>query len=516
MRSKQPSITSCSEVANSGFLRSPRSRQELPSCRTPSHSAAATGAPLFLPRYGPSLTVAVLSAMTAAHDAAEVESAAVLRIQSAFRGRRERANYLHVRGAIICLQRVTRGFLQRRRGAAAAARAEQQRLRCLFDAFATRIQALYRGHRARRTRYDYYQQKAYLAYVGQQTSTVREAVATLSAERATLARGQEQDRARAAYVEAIRAAHPKVSTAATPGVFGAATRTARGAALGYLTTGPDPDMNATTLATTRALCKWGSLETDGHATQYQRSRALDTELERDIRTESQAWRQPQLAAERSARRRAAKHQHEQQKEQQQPQPQQTAAVRSKTTATPTPSPPPAPPAADETAGESTSADATPTTPLVLPPIVPTTTTGTTAAAAAGASSAAPSAGRHTPRPASSSYAPGDDDYGAEMETPCAWRAADSLPPPGKLAGTWHAATRTAQRRHERETMRQARQAARVVPAVPHVHDCLPLGTQSARVDAVEVAAAQRRVNEQVMAPLHGGAPFKVSLYPKKT
>lgn len=172
------------------------------------------------PSYGCGLVIAVLQALDEAASCAPKEIHAATKIQATFRMYRQATAFRDVRQKACVIQRIYRGYSTRKR-------LEHERrttlqlayLQTVFDMFATRIQATFRGYRSRKTTSNYYAQQAYINKV-----TMRSLGVLRDAHRTRA----EQDKMRSAEVQRLHALnyarrtarmHHTVSTCAIPSVY---------------------------------------------------------------------------------------------------------------------------------------------------------------------------------------------------------------------------------------------------------------------------------------------------------
>ncbi|CBZ38865.1 hypothetical protein, conserved [Leishmania donovani] len=175
---------------------------------------------LITPAYGCSLVKAVLSALEDAAAHAPVEIDATVKIQSTFRMYQQRKAFLMLRHHARLIQRVYRGYATRKRLNMERATVRQMTyLQTVFDMFATRIQACYRGYQSRKTRSNYYAQQAYLNVVIARSSEVLAQALSTQIEQDGL-RSAEAKRARdLSYAHRTAHMHYMVSTCSVPSVY---------------------------------------------------------------------------------------------------------------------------------------------------------------------------------------------------------------------------------------------------------------------------------------------------------
>ncbi|KAL7695848.1 IQ calmodulin-binding motif containing protein [Lotmaria passim] len=172
------------------------------------------------PFYGTSLVNSVLQALEDASLCASVELHAAVKIQATFRMHQQATIFREVRRKACTIQRMFRGYSTRKHLENERATAQKLAyLKTVFDVFATRIQACYRGYASRKMRSNYYAQQAYI-----HTVTARAAAVLEDAHRARV----EQDKLRTAESQRVQALsyarrtaqmHHTISTCSIPSVY---------------------------------------------------------------------------------------------------------------------------------------------------------------------------------------------------------------------------------------------------------------------------------------------------------
>ncbi|GET93502.1 hypothetical protein, conserved [Leishmania tarentolae] len=172
------------------------------------------------PAYGCSLVRAVLSALENAAAEAPLEIEATVKIQATFRMYQQRKAFLRLRHHACLIQRVYRGYATRRRLEVERTTVRQMvYLKAVFDIFATRIQSYYRGYLSRKTRSNYYAQKAYLKVVTARSSEVLVQALTTHKEQDDLRNEEAQRVHDLSYAHRMAHMHYMVSTCSVPSVY---------------------------------------------------------------------------------------------------------------------------------------------------------------------------------------------------------------------------------------------------------------------------------------------------------
>ncbi|KAG5490564.1 hypothetical protein JKF63_00684 [Porcisia hertigi] len=172
------------------------------------------------PAYGCRLMNAVLSALEDAKTHAPMELSAALKIQSTFRMFRQRKAFLAVRQNACLIQRVFRGYATRTHLDVERTTVRQVAyLQTVFDMFATRIQACYRGYQSRKMKANYYAQKAYLQVVTARSSQVLAQAHSTQVEQDTLRNAEAQRVHELSYARRTARMHYMVSTSSVASVY---------------------------------------------------------------------------------------------------------------------------------------------------------------------------------------------------------------------------------------------------------------------------------------------------------
>lgn len=158
-----------------------------------------------------------VSELALAHEAAE--NAAATKIQSMARMRSQRIRFLIIRAKIVNIQRCYRGYLGRKRFLRHRISKLQSFNRAVFDHFASRIQACFRGFVLRKYTCDFYARKRYIRSVMEKSEQVRQDVAA----QAELTRSQHEAAQRSEQLAEFRKAtaslHHLLSTSAVSGIY---------------------------------------------------------------------------------------------------------------------------------------------------------------------------------------------------------------------------------------------------------------------------------------------------------
>merc|ERR1719265_1078725 len=101
-----------------------------------------------------------------ANNQRKAETAAVIRIQSTFRGSVVRVFYHQVKESTLTIQRLVRGKLGRLKTAAARLKRVRHQNLLFFHHCSTVIQKFFRGYRSRTSFHDYYARQDFLKKVG--------------------------------------------------------------------------------------------------------------------------------------------------------------------------------------------------------------------------------------------------------------------------------------------------------------------------------------------------------------
>lgn len=482
----------------------------LPSCAFPylfPHGVTAASSALYTPRYAPSLVCAVLSALAAAHEAAPVEVFAATKIQATFHMFREGKQYRRVRRCVVTIQRVYRGYVARKRLHAEAQHAELVLQRAMYDYFATRIQACYRGFHSRRHISHYAATKRYVQEVTARSAAVCEEAEQLRIQQEAALQAEAHARDLAAYTAATENVHHLVSTAAIGGVY---RRPLCVAAAATTTAASVTTMTAASSSSCTGAAVSGTAGADLGATRT----VFNTNVEDDIRANAAKARRRQLN----------RQVHANQSSKVVPQGQQPRQGRGKEAdvkhaavedESPLNRSSPCPPSAAVVAAGAVDGAAAATTDLVssLPPIKRTKQRA----------------------PVLPAYA----TVGPSVQPACSWQDVQALPPQRPLVQP--ADLTASQPRRTRKTggngkltatsqgvLTVTRDSTNVVGSSPTTgvdgagtgrrrrgvakHHCEAGDTarEMGPVYDMEQAALQRRVDAKLKETLHGAAPFKVA------
>ncbi|KAG5465729.1 hypothetical protein CUR178_00441 [Leishmania enriettii] len=172
------------------------------------------------PAYGCSLVKAVLIALEDAEAHAPAELNAAVTIQATFRMYRQRKAFLAVRHHACLIQRVYRGYATRKRLDVERATVRQiTYLQVVFDTFATRIQACYRGYQSRKKKSNYYSQQAYLKVATALSSEVLAQAHRTQWEQDALRDAEAKRVHELSYASRTAHMHYMVSTCSMPSVY---------------------------------------------------------------------------------------------------------------------------------------------------------------------------------------------------------------------------------------------------------------------------------------------------------
>ncbi|KAI5691470.1 IQ calmodulinbinding motif containing protein [Leishmania braziliensis] len=172
------------------------------------------------PAYGCRLVNAVLSALEDASAHAPVEIDATVKIQATFRMYQQRKAFLTLRSSACLIQRVYRSYATRKHlDVERAAVRQMAYLQAVFDMFATRIQACYRGYQSRKTKSNYYAQQAYLKVVTARSSEVLAQALSTQVEQDTLRKAEAKRQDELSYARRTAHMHYMVSTCSVPSIY---------------------------------------------------------------------------------------------------------------------------------------------------------------------------------------------------------------------------------------------------------------------------------------------------------
>jgi len=140
-------------------------------------------------------------------------------IQAWYRGCRSREYLSSLHLAATEIQRVWRGFADRRRWRQMI-RDEVDKLKSNFyNGMATQIQKTWRGFYSRKIIHDFYALKRYLKAVEEQNEAMRQLAAEEAERQERKRRAEEEEAAHKRLVSSAKAQHHLISTSAIPGVY---------------------------------------------------------------------------------------------------------------------------------------------------------------------------------------------------------------------------------------------------------------------------------------------------------
>nr|CCC95608.1 unnamed protein product [Trypanosoma congolense IL3000] len=134
-------------------------------------------ASFYAPASCPRLVVAVMDALGAASASYLNEVMAACKIQSTYRMWRERRAYCRLCSAALCIQRVYRGHWDRRRVEMMRQDIATLHERCVYEYYASLIQACFRGYYVRRYKDNFYARRHYIQLTVRASEAVRGAAA---------------------------------------------------------------------------------------------------------------------------------------------------------------------------------------------------------------------------------------------------------------------------------------------------------------------------------------------------
>lgn len=168
---------------------------------------------------GPLLVSSLMEAIAHASLMRPKEIDAALKIQSAYRMWRHRRVYRTVRNAVVHMQRIYRGHMQREYVKELRKRAELSFERAVYDYYATCIQACFRGYRVRRSVDDFYARRRYIQMTVDASSKVREMAAQMMEERSQSMMEKHQRQQEQLYKRATAKLNHMTSTASVSGIY---------------------------------------------------------------------------------------------------------------------------------------------------------------------------------------------------------------------------------------------------------------------------------------------------------
>jgi len=149
----------------------------------------------------------------------QAETAAVVRIQSTFRGSVVRVFYHQVKESTLTIQRLIRGKLGRIKTAAARLQRVRHQNLLFFHHCSTVIQKFFRGYRSRKDFHDYYARKEFLKKVGVRGERTNKFLQVNFEEKLQVSREQEEHDTRKEFDDLAGQLHHLVSTRTIPGVY---------------------------------------------------------------------------------------------------------------------------------------------------------------------------------------------------------------------------------------------------------------------------------------------------------
>ncbi|RNE95651.1 putative spermatogenesis-associated protein 17-like [Trypanosoma rangeli] len=167
----------------------------------------------------PQLVSSLMGMIADAYDLQQLELCAARTIQSAYRMWRQYGAYRVVKRAVVCLQRVYRGHMQRKRAIQRREQAEEAHERAVYEYYATRIQACFRGYYVRSHMDNFYARKLYIEETVKASLQVQEMATQLfheQVERDTETRRLQQEKS---YKEATEKLRHLVSTVSVSGIY---------------------------------------------------------------------------------------------------------------------------------------------------------------------------------------------------------------------------------------------------------------------------------------------------------
>ncbi|ESL08002.1 hypothetical protein TRSC58_04303 [Trypanosoma rangeli SC58] len=167
----------------------------------------------------PQLVSSLVGVIADAYALQQVELCAARTIQSAYRMWRQHWAYRVVKKAVVCLQRMYRGHMQRKRAIERREEAEEAHERAVYEYYATRIQACFRGYYVRSRMDNFYARKLYIEETVKASLQVQEMATQLlheQVERDTETRRLRQEKS---YKEATEKLRHLVSTVSVSGIY---------------------------------------------------------------------------------------------------------------------------------------------------------------------------------------------------------------------------------------------------------------------------------------------------------
>ncbi|ORC91375.1 putative spermatogenesis-associated protein 17-like [Trypanosoma theileri] len=169
--------------------------------------------------FRPQIVSSVLESMTEASAKQETELDAALKIQSTYRMWRVRRVYCDIRNAVICVQRVYRGHIERKHVMRIRNEADEAHERAVYEYYAARIQACFRGYYVRCYVDNFYARKRYIRETLKLSEDVRDMATKLledQLQQKSLVRAKKEEKL---YKEAAEKLHHMVSTVSVSGIY---------------------------------------------------------------------------------------------------------------------------------------------------------------------------------------------------------------------------------------------------------------------------------------------------------
>eukprot|EP00758_Cryptobia_borreli_P019201 Tbor_TRINITY_DN812_c0_g1::TRINITY_DN812_c0_g1_i1::g.26692::m.26692 len=164
----------------------------------------------------------VLSIYNSINDASmnrKAEHNAATRIQAFVRKITERRRYISIINAISVIHRTYRGYVVRKKTLIKRIAFEQSRRKQVYDYFATLIQSRFRGYWSRKTQYDFYSQKRYIAGIIKKSDEVRhDAEVALQKQQEDIRKSRHEAEVNE-YESLLLKKHHLLSTATISGVY---------------------------------------------------------------------------------------------------------------------------------------------------------------------------------------------------------------------------------------------------------------------------------------------------------
>ncbi|EKF29082.1 hypothetical protein MOQ_007150 [Trypanosoma cruzi marinkellei] len=174
---------------------------------------------VYLQPLQPQLVASLMEAMAHASSLQHVELSAAITIQSFYRMWRDRRSYRVLRSAVVCLQRMYRGHMHRKRVAELREEAEASHERAVYEYYATRIQACFRGYYVRCRINDFYAKKFYIEHTVSVSSHVQEMANKMLQDRLQEELERRRSKQEQAYKEATEKLHHLISTTCVSGIY---------------------------------------------------------------------------------------------------------------------------------------------------------------------------------------------------------------------------------------------------------------------------------------------------------